>query len=276
MENVKKYGFIELLHQINNISNYRVNVFYRGESKKFTSPIRSKIGRHWELFKDTFGVEFKTDKEILNIEKAKRSLEIHEKNLFNHFKHFGSPELVNLGVNLSDDWEVLAIARHYGLDTRFIDFTRNPLVALFFAVNDDLQEDGYFYCLVETQNNKFPLLTHNMKSADKFSSPFELEEKWVIYQPSTISERIRAQNGYFVVQSDPKIEFQDNNLNTFIIDKEEKTDILNQLDIMGINEMTLFPGLGGVSSHLNNEIINQIKFGKRFIRINVNIRDDSE
>jgi len=42
----------------------------------------------------------------------------------------------------SSEWRKMAIAQHYGVPTRFIDFCTNPLVALYFAVQDDPQAKG--------------------------------------------------------------------------------------------------------------------------------------
>ncbi len=45
----------------------------------------------------------------------------------------------------ASDWEILMIGQHHGMQTRLLDWTTNPLVALFFSCEKDFSVDGRVY-----------------------------------------------------------------------------------------------------------------------------------
>jgi len=51
-------------------------------------------------------------------------------------------------LSFQDDWDWLAIAQHYGLATRLLDWTYNPLAAAFFAVEHDCGQDAVSLCVL--------------------------------------------------------------------------------------------------------------------------------
>ena len=75
---------------------------------------------------------------------SKAELEKVEKSLLRRFKDQAVPYL---NFRPENDWDWLAIAQHHGLPTRLMDWSTNPLVAAFFAVqsNDDSDAAVYAY-----------------------------------------------------------------------------------------------------------------------------------
>ena len=149
----------------------------------------------------------------------------------------------------SNDLEALAIAQHHGLATQLLDWTYNPLVALYFAVYDCPEKDG---CVIVYA----PTYTTTPESFEKDKKRTEILV--MIYRPRAISPRILNQKGLFTYHIDASQVIEEENdegnltnLKKIIIPNEYKKDILSDLNICGINHSLLFPNLDGLSKHIN-------------------------
>ncbi|MCR8924360.1 FRG domain-containing protein [Dasania sp. GY-MA-18] len=65
-----------------------------------------------------------------------------EDNILSEFKRLSTPTIVEPP---STDFEWLFLAQHYGLPTRLLDWSTNPLAALYFAIEGDDENDAYLY-----------------------------------------------------------------------------------------------------------------------------------
>lgn len=140
-------------------------------------------------------------------------------------------------------WEHLALGQHHGLATRLLDWSHNPLVALYFATLSDPDKDGAIYtCAYEG-------FCVNVEEDDPFSIDTPL---W--WLPPSLDERIIAQQGFFSVQPLPQEPLKHPKLQKTRIPKELKHSFKSLISKWGIKESTLFPGLSTVAMDLNRAL----------------------
>jgi len=156
-------------------------------------------------------------------------------------------------TDYSSEWDWLSLAQHHGLPTRLLDWSINPLVATFFAVNSDRisNVDAVIYAYG----------TYNFISKTSNEDPFEDFEEIVKFKPSGITQRLTRQYGVFTVHNPPDKDLINNlvtndKLERIIIDKNYKKQLRFDLSFYGINAMTIFPDLDGLSQYMEWHMIN--------------------
>jgi hypothetical protein len=163
-----------------------------------------------------------------------------DKLLFESWKRRGKSMIEKEHLN---DWDYLAIAQHTGLPTRLLDWSHNPLIACFFACNENLEKDGIVY-VYDSEHWSAKIETH---------SPFEIKGNALII-PTIFNPRVGNQFGYFTVHENPSQVFNKKNcrgkLYRIVIKKDVKKDMIFRLNHYGISYLTIYPDLEGLSKHL--------------------------
>jgi len=160
----------------------------------------------------------------------------HERQLFDHFVKTSRPHLETVPGN---DWEALAIAQHFGLATRLLDWTANPLAALFFAV-----EDGS-----ESVDSAVWFYSHGGDLAVGPSDPFSIDEVGLFYPPH-IAARIVVQSACFTAHPQMHADWPQS-LALIRIPGRCREHIRRQLAGLGVSRAALFPDLEGLASNAN-------------------------
>lgn len=197
------------------------------------------------------------------------------------------------------DLEKMIVLQHYGLHTRLLDLTSNPLIALYFACVGEQEKDGIVYCfcsngeesvripkiiaeivangihlgtgLNQYLRNKYETFYIRKKGTpveeDNYNNwKAELFKAQFFLSPFN-NNRITAQRGAFIIAplitpdsinypvfSPEQIESMKNWHSTVgLIDAKSKSELLEDLARLGIDESTVFPDLEHLLKFLNRK-----------------------
>jgi hypothetical protein len=146
---------------------------------------------------------------------------------------------------LEDDWQWLAVAQHFRLPTRLLDWSRNPLIAAYFAVDKKYDGDSAVYVL------QYPGYIDFKKD---IGSPFEYNyvNKYI---PSHFINRIIGQSSLFTIHPNPKKPYygdRSHKLEKIIIENKNdfRRDFKKILYKYGIHKASLFQDLEALSNHV--------------------------
>lgn len=234
------------------------------------------------------GILRKTDAKKDKVENYKYLALGDEKLILREFINYAS-KYIKLSQYNYVQWA--EYAQHYGLPTRFLDWTNNPLVALFFACRDNDEKDGCVWMLHEYNYTKSVhkdpenfnanyTIGESIKSMMLDDNPDARYKMPIIYKPTYVDDRMNNQKSIFMAWGSDEKPFEDlvynrvehiENVNDdngavitdsrisnavlfrIIIKANEKHHIVRELDSVGINDMFLFPGLDGIGRYFERK-----------------------
>ncbi len=248
------FGVRQLAEQIENIAGLIETI--RTVREKFPKAIwyRGQSQSAWQLLPGLL----------------RQTFNVSESTLLARFKQ-SAAMLIERRPQSSFDW--IFLMQHYGVPTRLLDWSENPLVALFFAVDDPLQkfedDDASLWILRPNDLNKHAHI--NDKDEGDYIPSFDDDEvegysteqirsrsRLELFPIATIATRnnprIQAQLGTFTIHHNARTPIENVgdglHCDKYIIPAIAKARIREELLILGVNRFSLFPEMDSVGGIL--------------------------
>jgi len=200
-----------------------------------------------------------------------RESELHTE--IEYMKKFKQDATLLLESKSYKDFEWLFIMRHYGIPTRLLDWTENPLVAAYFAVlPEDTSSDGAIWILQPLKLNKssgvvnetLPTFEENSEimsgySPDSYNKPSSKNTpmKPIAFLAPRNQPRMQTQLSVFTISHHDEISIEEigdkSHTWKYIIKESNKEIIRNELELLGISRFQLFPELENIQYKIKEQ-----------------------